>query len=77
MKRILFCVMGICVAAVSQAQQRAHYTQYVINPFIINPALTGDRELYGCENCIARPVGWFEWSAKNDVSHGAWTDRQE
>lgn len=41
MKRILFCVMGICVAAVSQAQQRAHYTQYVINPFIINPALTG------------------------------------
>ncbi|MBM3412533.1 MAG: type IX secretion system membrane protein PorP/SprF [Bacteroidetes bacterium] len=25
----------------SQAQQRPHYTQYVINPFIINPAIAG------------------------------------
>jgi type IX secretion system PorP/SprF family membrane protein len=41
MKRILFCLLGLCVGAVSSAQQRAHYTQYVINPFIINPALTG------------------------------------
>lgn len=24
-----------------QAQQRPHYTQYVINPFIINPAIAG------------------------------------
>jgi len=23
------------------AQQRPHYTQYVINPFIINPAIAG------------------------------------
>lgn len=32
-------MLGIMVTAAGQ--QRPHYTQYVVNPFIINPAITG------------------------------------
>src|SRR5215211_7809312 len=33
----------VCVAAVQSAfaQQRPHYTQYILNNYILNPALTG------------------------------------
>lgn len=31
---LLFCLAGA-------AQQRPHYTQYILNPYIINPAITG------------------------------------
>ncbi len=38
--KLLFCLlMSLSVAAI--AQQKPHYTQYVVNPFIINPAITG------------------------------------
>ena len=41
MKKVLITVLTACVTLVSFAQQRPHYTQYVINPYIINPAITG------------------------------------
>lgn len=41
MKRILISFFGLCTCVVAGAQQRPHYTQYVINPYIINPAITG------------------------------------
>jgi type IX secretion system PorP/SprF family membrane protein len=41
MKRIIMvtCLMGSLLTAT--AQQKPHYTQYVLNNYIINPALTG------------------------------------
>jgi type IX secretion system PorP/SprF family membrane protein len=41
MKKILLCVLAMTAMIGAGAQQRAHYTQYVINPYIINPAITG------------------------------------
>lgn len=41
MKRMLTCVLGLGMGMVAIAQQLSHYTQYVINPYIINPAITG------------------------------------
>ena len=41
MKRIIsFCFL-LGIGLLAQGQQRPHYTQYVINPFIINPAIAG------------------------------------
>jgi type IX secretion system PorP/SprF family membrane protein len=38
---MFFCVMG-CVTGLSvSAQQKPHYTQYILNQYIVNPALTG------------------------------------
>ena len=40
MKKFLFgCAM--CISIISQAQQRPHYTQYILNNYIINPAVAG------------------------------------
>ena len=41
MKRILGSAAGLLLGLLALGQQRPHYTQYVINPFIINPAITG------------------------------------
>jgi type IX secretion system PorP/SprF family membrane protein len=41
MKRILISLFSLCACIVAAGQQRPHYTQYVINPYIINPAITG------------------------------------
>jgi type IX secretion system PorP/SprF family membrane protein len=35
----LLCLGGLCLTV--QAQQKPHYTQYVLNQYILNPALTG------------------------------------
>ncbi len=40
MKRIVFIVI-ILLAVKLQAQQRPHYTQYILNNYIINPAVAG------------------------------------
>lgn len=40
-KRIVLAVTGVLLASLGKAQQKPQYTQYVINQFIINPALTG------------------------------------
>lgn len=41
MKKIFITAAIFCTGVLAMGQQRPHYTQYVINPFIINPALTG------------------------------------
>jgi len=41
MKKIFLLATGMCICALASAQQRAHYTQYILNNFIVNPALAG------------------------------------
>ena len=42
MKRLLLTIVIVfCAGLVADAQQKPHYTQYVVNPFIINPAIAG------------------------------------
>ncbi|NIG55476.1 type IX secretion system membrane protein PorP/SprF [Chitinophaga sp. Cy-1792] len=41
MKKIVFTGMLLLSMVVVSAQQLPHYTQYIMNPFIINPALAG------------------------------------
>lgn len=41
MKRLLFLLIGCLFANLLLAQQRPHYTQYILNQYILNPALTG------------------------------------
>jgi len=41
MKKVLISVVSICAGLLVMAQQRPHYTQYILNPYIINPAITG------------------------------------
>lgn len=41
MKRAFFCGLFLSVVINSNAQQRPHYTQYILNNYILNPALSG------------------------------------
>jgi type IX secretion system PorP/SprF family membrane protein len=42
MKRVVKTLVAVLGSAMlANAQQKPHYTQYVVNPFIINPAITG------------------------------------
>lgn len=41
MKRLLFLLIGCLFVNLLLAQQRPHYTQYILNQYILNPALTG------------------------------------
>jgi type IX secretion system PorP/SprF family membrane protein len=41
MKRLLPLLFLVVVAQLALAQQRPHYTQYVLNNYILNPALSG------------------------------------
>lgn len=41
MKRIVFVLLCMMMAVQMQAQQKPRYTQYILNQYIINPALTG------------------------------------
>jgi type IX secretion system PorP/SprF family membrane protein len=41
MKKILLVLCGVAILSQLQAQQQPHYTQYIINNYIINPAITG------------------------------------
>jgi type IX secretion system PorP/SprF family membrane protein len=41
MKRGIVFLMGFFFAAVAYGQQRPHYTQYILNNYILNPALSG------------------------------------
>ncbi len=40
-KKILTSALGICVVLITMAQQRPHYTQYILNQYVINPGITG------------------------------------
>ncbi|MBO9198667.1 MULTISPECIES: PorP/SprF family type IX secretion system membrane protein [Niastella] len=41
MKKLYTCLLFIGVVMAVQAQQKPHYTQYILNNYILNPALTG------------------------------------
>lgn len=41
MKKILFAALGFLLLQNCFAQQRPHYTQYILNNYILNPALSG------------------------------------
>ena len=41
MKKIAFVIGWLVSNVLADAQQKPHYTQYVLNQYIINPALTG------------------------------------
>ncbi len=41
MKKMYLFSLFICSFAVIKAQQRPHYTQYILNNFVLNPALAG------------------------------------
>ncbi|MBI1342813.1 MAG: type IX secretion system membrane protein PorP/SprF [Terrimonas sp.] len=40
MRRYFIIAFIVCCGSL-QAQQKPHYTQYILNPYIINPAITG------------------------------------
>src|SRR6185295_3501783 len=42
MKKTLLTIgLFVCIAGTVIAQQRPHYTQYILNNYILNPALSG------------------------------------
>ncbi|HEY0356072.1 MAG TPA: type IX secretion system membrane protein PorP/SprF [Flavisolibacter sp.] len=41
MKRIIFIISGFFILLDASSQQRPHYTQYILNNFVLNPALSG------------------------------------
>jgi type IX secretion system PorP/SprF family membrane protein len=41
MKKISGLLIGLCLVWSASAQQRPHYTQYILNNYILNPALSG------------------------------------
>lgn len=41
MKKLLLCMLIIGVVLRGSAQQKPHYTQYILNQYIINPAISG------------------------------------
>jgi type IX secretion system PorP/SprF family membrane protein len=41
MKRFLIPVLCLAICFAASAQQRPHYTQYILNNYILNPALSG------------------------------------
>src|SRR4029079_7090050 len=41
MKRVVWLLMLVLTGVHLAAQQKPHYTQYILNQYIINPALTG------------------------------------
>lgn len=41
MRKSLMLMIVVCLCHVALAQQRPHYTQYILNNYILNPALSG------------------------------------
>jgi type IX secretion system PorP/SprF family membrane protein len=41
MKKLFICAMALLAGNTVRAQQKPHYTQYILNQYIVNPALTG------------------------------------
>ena len=55
MKSLFLCVVGTLLLLFGHAQQKPHYTQYVMNQYILNPRKpdTGD----ACKNCDSLQQG--------------------
>jgi type IX secretion system PorP/SprF family membrane protein len=57
MKKILFSFILLSVLSLVKAQQEAQYTQYMVNPFLYNPALSG------CEDFLDIKTGFrTQWT---------------
>lgn len=41
MKKLLFAILSMWLLQAMNAQQKPHYTQYILNQYIVNPAITG------------------------------------
>jgi type IX secretion system PorP/SprF family membrane protein len=41
MRKLFFVIAGLVAGSTMQAQQRPHYTQYILNNYIVNPAIGG------------------------------------
>jgi type IX secretion system PorP/SprF family membrane protein len=41
MKRIFTAIIFLALCSAAGAQQKPHYTQYILNQYVINPAITG------------------------------------
>lgn len=57
MKRRFFLIASVCFTQLAFGQQRPHYTQYILNNYVLNPALSG------IENYVDLKVsGRDQWS---------------
>jgi type IX secretion system PorP/SprF family membrane protein len=41
MRKVTFIILSFFISVVVLSQQRPHYTQYILNQYILNPAITG------------------------------------
>ena len=41
MVKIICWVTGVLMMLQAAAQQKPHYTQYILNQYVLNPAITG------------------------------------
>jgi type IX secretion system PorP/SprF family membrane protein len=41
MKAVILIILTVVICVTAKAQQRPHYTQYILNNYILNPALSG------------------------------------
>jgi type IX secretion system PorP/SprF family membrane protein len=46
MKRIFYIILLITFANIGYGQQSPHFTQYMLNDFVINPAVAGTKDYY-------------------------------
>jgi len=46
MKRVLYIIIMLFAGLAVKAQQSPHYTQYMFNDFVINPAIAGIKDYY-------------------------------
>jgi type IX secretion system PorP/SprF family membrane protein len=59
---ITFACLIVLGASFTHAQQTWHYTQYMFNPFIVNPAITGTHNYYQI-----RSNSRFQWAGMTDA----------
>lgn len=65
MKKIyLIFLLTSCLAIVVEAQQRAQFTQYMINPFLYNPAVSGTEEYADIRAGYRKQWAGFEGSPR-------------
>lgn len=46
MKKIVLVVLLVVGSIISNAQQLQHYTQYMINGYVLNPAISGSKDVF-------------------------------
>ncbi|MBC7849177.1 MAG: type IX secretion system membrane protein PorP/SprF [Chitinophagaceae bacterium] len=62
MKKFVTCLMVCSIGIFAHAQQKPHYTQYILNQYILNPAITG------IENYTDIKVSHrHQWAGLNDA----------